>query len=551
MKQLPLAARIYVGAVIAGGALLLAALFPPHDFPHPLWFVTLLLLSSVTSAFKVNLPLARSGSTMSVSYAVDFLSLILLGPAQTMIVGARQRVEPVHVPDDDEEPAVPDAVQHGEPRHQRAGRGLRRFTRWAASRARVDAAGGDGEAAARRGGAYFLCNTALIATAIALSTHQPLFKVWNENFLWSAPSYFVGAVAAAGVSIVIGGTTNYWIALLAAPPLYLTYRSYKIYLGRIEDEQRHVQEVSDLHLATIEALALAIDAKDRTGKSHIRRVQVFAAGLARSVGHVGERDPGRQDGGAAARHRQAGRARAHPVEARAADAGRIPEDPHPSAGRRRDHRRRAVPLPGRAAHPQPPRAVGRQGIPGGLKGEEIPLGARILAVVDYFDALTSERPYHKAMTRRRRRRAAAAGSRQGARPEPRAALRREPRQLRSRSGDDDRSVRTLALPTGTSEKGRPAVGLLPGAVEQDGVRGHRARASRDLRALRNRAGDGHQPRRRRHDGAHLVEAEQPRAVLVLRAVPARRRARDAALPVRDRHRRRGHPADGGEERARA
>ena len=39
-----------------------------------------------------------------------------------------------------------------------------------------------------------------------------------------------------------------------------------------------------------------------------------------------------------------------------------------------------------------------KGYPQGLKGEEIPLGARILSVVDYFDALTSDRPYHKAMT---------------------------------------------------------------------------------------------------------------------------------------------------------
>jgi len=88
MNQLPIAARIYVSSVIAGGAVLLAVLFPVAQFQHPAWFVTLLLLSSITSAFKVNLPLARSGSTMSVSYAVDFLSLILLGPAQTMIVGA-------------------------------------------------------------------------------------------------------------------------------------------------------------------------------------------------------------------------------------------------------------------------------------------------------------------------------------------------------------------------------------------------------------------------------------------------------------------------------
>ena len=61
MKQLPIAARIYVGAVIAAGAIFLVVFFPA-SLRHPAWFVTLLLLSSITSAFKVNLPLARSGS---------------------------------------------------------------------------------------------------------------------------------------------------------------------------------------------------------------------------------------------------------------------------------------------------------------------------------------------------------------------------------------------------------------------------------------------------------------------------------------------------------
>ena len=90
------------------------------------------------------------------------------------------------------------------------------------------------------------------------------------------------------------------------------------------------------------------------------------AGLRRRPGararHAGDRDSGRQDRGAAARHRQAGGARAHPLEAGAADAGGVPEDPHPSAGRRRDHQRRAVPVSGGAADSQPPRAVGRQGL---------------------------------------------------------------------------------------------------------------------------------------------------------------------------------------------
>ena len=64
----------------------------------------------------------------------------------------------------------------------------------------------------------------------------------------------------------------------SSAPVYLIYRTYKVYLGRVQDQQRHVQQVSDLHLATIEALALAIDAKDQTAQSHIRRVQVYAAG---------------------------------------------------------------------------------------------------------------------------------------------------------------------------------------------------------------------------------------------------------------------------------
>ena len=111
-----------------------------------------------------------------------------------------------------------------------------------------------------------------------------MLRVWNENFLWSAPSYFVGALAAAGVAPAVIDRGGYWMAALAAAPLYLIYRTYKVYLGRIQDQQRHVQQVSDLHLATIEALALAIDAKDQTAQSHIRRVQVYAAGLAVALG---------------------------------------------------------------------------------------------------------------------------------------------------------------------------------------------------------------------------------------------------------------------------
>ena len=88
MKTLPLPARLFVCAVIAVGAALLVYFFPFRTFQSPTLFLLLLTLSSLTSVFKVNLPLARSGSTMSVSYAVDFASLLLLGPNETMLVAA-------------------------------------------------------------------------------------------------------------------------------------------------------------------------------------------------------------------------------------------------------------------------------------------------------------------------------------------------------------------------------------------------------------------------------------------------------------------------------
>src|SRR2546428_4676878 len=89
MSQLPTAARLYVTSVIVIGLVLLVVFVPEATFDQPLLFVALLALSSATAALKVHLPLTTSGSTMSASYAVDFASLLLLGPHETMLVAAR------------------------------------------------------------------------------------------------------------------------------------------------------------------------------------------------------------------------------------------------------------------------------------------------------------------------------------------------------------------------------------------------------------------------------------------------------------------------------
>jgi diguanylate cyclase (GGDEF)-like protein/putative nucleotidyltransferase with HDIG domain len=397
MKSLPLPARLYVCAVIGLGAGLLVACFPLHTFaPESAWlFLLLLALSSITSVFKVNLPLARSGSTMSVSYAVDFASLLLLGANETMLVAAASAYSQCTFRIKERNPIYRTlfsmfclvlTVQAAGNVYTFLGGKPGTFDWHTIAQPLVGAAT-----------TYFVVNTLTIATAIALSTRQSVLKIWNENFLWSAPSYFVGAGAAAVATWMVVVLGAHWLAVLGAAPLILTYRTYKVYLGRIEDEQRHVREMADLHLATIEALALAIDAKDQTSQSHIRRVQLYAADVARALG-MSENDI--QGVKTAALLHDIGKL-AVPEHILSKPGPLTPEEfqkirAHPKVGADIVS---SVPFP----YPVAPLILSHherwdgKGYPAGLKGEEIPLGARILSVVDYFDALMAERPYHKAM----------------------------------------------------------------------------------------------------------------------------------------------------------
>ena len=396
MKALPPAARVFVCTVVGLGAVLLVAFFPLRSFASPWLFLLLVVLSSLASVFKVKLPLARSGSTMSVSYSVDFASLLLLGPNETMIVAAVSAWSQCTFRIKERNPAYRTAFSMAclVITVQAAGQ----IYRWLG--------GVPGELDMNTlpkplvGAAtsYFLINTAMVATAIALSTRQNVVKVWNENFLWTASSYFVGA-GVSGVSVwIFSAVSLRWILPLAAAPLYLTYRTYSMYLGRIDDEQRHVREMADLHLATIEALALAIDAKDQTSQSHIRRVQLYAAALARALGMSENEIQGVKT---AALLHDIGKL-AVPEHILSKPGPLTPEEfqkirAHPKVGADIIS---AVPFP----YPVSPLILSHherwdgKGYPSGLKGEEIPLGARILSVVDYFDALMAERPYHKAMS---------------------------------------------------------------------------------------------------------------------------------------------------------
>ena len=515
----------------------------------PYLFLALLVLSNVTSAFKVAL-LSASGSTMSVSYAIDFAALLLLGPNPTTII------------------AVSSAWSQCTFRMKQPTPLYRTLFSMASLAITVRAAGWVYErlggapgvhadsftvAAALVGAAttYFLFNTVLVSAAIALSTRQPLSPPWNQNFLWSAPSYFVGAAVAfvAGWAMLNVGI---WLGLLLARA-DLSHLPHLQGLSR-PHRRRTAPRAGDVRPAP---------GHDRSARARHRREGSDGAephppraGLCRGPGqgarHAGAGDPGREDGGPAARHRQAGGARAHPVEARTAHAGRVPEDPHPPAGGRRDHQRRAVPVSRGSAHPEPPRALGRPRLSAGTEGRRHP--AR------------RAHPHRGRLLRRAHLRpplppgdgarggavAARPGVGQGARPE---------------SGED-----VLRPAAGAGGRGRPArtgahaasharthVGARPSGCglrererqEQHGLRRHRARAQGDLRALRNRAVDGHQPGRGRHHGAHQLEAEQPGAICRVCPLPLRRGARLAAVPLRDRSRFRADRPHDHQERPRA
>ena len=190
-----------------------------------------------------------------------------------------------------------------------------------------------------------------------------------------------------------------YVAGVILPVLIISYLTFKTALGRIEDATTHLSQLNSLYLSTIETLAMAIDAKDQITHGHIRRVQQYAVDLAK---HLGITDLNQINA----------------IEAASLlhDMGKpaVPEYILNKPGkltpaefeRMKLHASIGADILSAIDFPYPVVPIVRHhhenwdgtGYPDGIRGTAIPIGARILSVVDCFDALTSDRPYRPRMS---------------------------------------------------------------------------------------------------------------------------------------------------------
>jgi putative nucleotidyltransferase with HDIG domain len=242
----------------------------------------------------------------------------------------------------------------------------------------------------------FLSGTLAMSIIIGFTEDKPIPRVWTESYLWLFPYYMVGA-AIAGLVSFLNRHIGWQASLLVLPPIYLMYRSYRLYLGKLEAEKQHAQKVSNLHLRTIEALALAIEAKDQTTGDHLQRVRIYAMEIARELGLTEDETEALR---AASVLHDIGKL-AVPEHIISKPGKLTPEEfekmkIHPIVGaeilEQVDFPYPVVPIV-RAHHEK----WDGSGYPNGLQGEAIPIGARILAAVDCLDALASDRQYRKAL----------------------------------------------------------------------------------------------------------------------------------------------------------
>jgi diguanylate cyclase (GGDEF)-like protein/putative nucleotidyltransferase with HDIG domain len=386
---MPIRARLYIALILMAGIFGVAAQLTHFQSSHPLEFWCYFLVTLLTSGLKIRLPMVFA--TLSVNFLFILVGIVQFSLPEALVLGVsgtivqclwRPRSRPKAIRIAFSTCSIAMAVMaahtlfHG-PLNPMLGELHPLLMGIAAC-------------------AYFVVNTVLVAGVIALTERRSIYKTWYTTYFWILP-YHLAAASVAWLIVVLTRQDSWTAALVLFPLVYFVYRSYKIYLERLEKDKVHVEEIAGLHLRTIEALALAIEAKDTTTADHLQRVRVYAIEIGKEIGLTQKELDALQ--AAALLH----------------DIGKlaVPEHIISKPGRltpEEFEKMKIHPLVGaeileEVKFPYPVVPIVRahhekwngSGYPFGLAGEEIPIGARILSVVDCLDALASDRQYRRAL----------------------------------------------------------------------------------------------------------------------------------------------------------
>jgi diguanylate cyclase (GGDEF)-like protein/putative nucleotidyltransferase with HDIG domain len=392
-----LRARLFIGATAALGAWALASSLWHWQSVDLARFVCYLLVAVLASSLKIQLP--GIDGTMSVNFLFILLSVLELNLPETLVIGCtatlaqclfgtRQKLVPTKIVFN-----VFSMMANAIVLSYFAYHDLQRVLGAGSLPLLVITAL-----------VFFIANTVPVAVIISVTEGKQAHKVWAECHFWSFPFYMVGAAVVFAVGF-ISKQVGWQTSLLVLPLVYWVYRSYHLYLAKLAAEKKQVEiekgnaeDVASLHLRTIESLALAIEAKDHTSHQHLQRVRVFAVEVAKELNFSGDEIEALR--AAALLH----------------DIGKlaIPEHIINKPGRltpeefekMKIHTVVGAEILQRVAFPYPVAPIVRShherwdglGYPDGLKGEQIPRGARVLAAVDCLDALASHRQYRSAMS---------------------------------------------------------------------------------------------------------------------------------------------------------
>ncbi|HTQ55538.1 MAG TPA: HD domain-containing phosphohydrolase [Bryobacteraceae bacterium] len=381
--------RFYVIAwTLLGGAVAAHAVHPwrAGDMAP---FVFYLAVTTLTSGMKVNLP--GLTQTMSVGFLFTLIGIAEMTVSETLALSMagtlvqclwrpKQRPRVSQVAFSVANAAIAAFLAH-------------RFYHWPAVHPFGDAGPFLLAVAAL---VYFAAGTMPVAGAVALTQRATLISTWKATYFWTFPFYIFGSSIAWMITLFTR-QVHWEGSVLLLPIIYFIHRSYRTYLDRLGDEKRHVEEMAGLHLRTIEALALAIEAKDHTTHAHLRRVRTYAVEIGKELGLAGADLEALR---AAALLHDIGKL-AVPEHIISKPGRLTPEEfekmkIHPVVG---------AEILERVSFPYPVAALVRahherwdgSGYPLGLKGEDIPLGARILAAVDCLDAMAADRQYRRAL----------------------------------------------------------------------------------------------------------------------------------------------------------